>query len=142
AARESVERASRVAPDLPDTHLVEAMLAVQDGRYREASQALAKALELAPTLADAHQYLADLQVEAGRPSEGKRRCQLALELDPSLTAPHITLARVAALDGDFEGASERIARAEEGLSAPNVPLLVTRMRYALWSRDRDATMRA
>lgn len=141
-ARESVARASRLAPDLAETHLVQAMLAVQEGHYRQGSQALARALEIAPTMADAHQYLADLQVEGGRPHEGKRRAQLAHELDPSLTAPHVTLARIAALDGDFDSALERLLRAEKMLPSTTIALVVSRMRYGLWSGDHDAARRA
>lgn len=141
-ARESVERACEVAPDLAETHLVKAILAVQGGHFAEASAALAKALEIAPTMADAHQYLADLQVEAGRSAEAKRRSQLALELDPSLLSCHMTLARVAALDGDFDAASARIAIVEESRGEPTFPIVMTRLRYALWRRDHDAARSA
>jgi serine/threonine-protein kinase len=137
-ASESVERACKLAPDLAETHLAKGMLAVQGGHFPEASAALAKALEIAPTMADAHQYLADLQVEAGRSAEGKRRAQLALELDPTLLTCHMTLARVAALDGDFDAASSRIAMVEETRGEPTFPIVMTRLRYALWRRDHDA----
>ncbi len=139
-AKESVARAVERAPEEPDTQLVRAMLATQNGHYRESAVALAKALELAPTLADAHQYLGDLQVEAGRAREGAKRLRLALELDPSLSMCHVSLARLAALDGDWERAEEHLERLQDGTRL-NVPVAMSRIRYALWRGDRDEARR-
>lgn len=136
-ARESVARACQLAPELAETHLVRAMLSVQSGEYREASQALAKALEIAPTMAEAHQYLAELQVEAGRLTEAKRRIALALELDPSLLACNFTLARVAALEGDIDLALAYLRQLEENVAEPTMGVHVAGMRYALWRGDRE-----
>ncbi len=135
-ARASVGRAVERAPEQADTHLASAMIAVQDGRYREAALALAKSLEIAPTLADAHQYLGDLQAEAGRPREGAERLRLAMELDPSLSIGHVTLARLAALDRDWDRAAAHLEQVS-GASQQALPMLMARMRYALWRGDRE-----
>ncbi len=135
-ARQSVATASERAPDAAETHLARAMLASQNGVFREAAQALAKALEIAPTLAEAHHLLAELQVEAGRLKEGKGRAKLALELDPSLVGCHVALSRAAALEKDFATADLHLDLVEErsGLTMATGAL---RLRYTLWRGGRD-----
>ncbi|HEY8431247.1 MAG TPA: protein kinase [Sandaracinaceae bacterium] len=139
-ARASVQRAMQLAPDVAETHLARAMLSVQLGEFREASLALARALDIAPTMAEAHHYLGELQVEAGRPAEGRRRLELALELDPTLALSRFPLARCAAFDGNWEEAYAQL----DALAAQSVtgaPLLVSKLRFAFWRRDREEAER-
>ncbi|MBX3269612.1 MAG: protein kinase [Sandaracinaceae bacterium] len=134
-ARRAVERASREAPDVAETHLARAMYAVQGGDYRAAALACAEAIAIAPTMPEAHQYLAELQLEAGRLREGRERLALALSLDPTLNACHLALARSAALEGDRE-TMERHADVLLGLVDPSaLPVLVARLRWALFLDD-------
>jgi eukaryotic-like serine/threonine-protein kinase len=136
-AKESVARACREAPDVAETHLVRAMLAAQDGGFREAAQSLAKALDIAPTLAEAHHYLGEIQIEAARLREGKRRVELALELDPTLARCHISLARVAAFDDDYARCDHHLSALAEASNGLNIPLALGRVRFALWRGDRE-----
>ncbi len=140
-AERSVERARVRAPDLAETHLALAMFSVQRGAYAEATPALAKALEIAPTLAEAHQYLGQLQAEAGHASEARRRLQLALELDPSMQAARIGLARIAALNADFDTACELLTPLENTNSASPLASYGSALRYALWT-GREAEVRS
>jgi serine/threonine protein kinase/tetratricopeptide (TPR) repeat protein len=139
-AREHVAYACKVAPDMAETHFAQAMLANQDGRYKEAAQALAKTLEIAPTMPEAHWYLGEMQLESGRWKEGKKRLQLALELDPSLNRAYLGLARIAAFEGDYALANEHLTRIQDA-SIPSMPILAGRVRYAMWNND-VATMRS
>jgi serine/threonine-protein kinase len=140
-AERSVARALERAPELAETQLARAMLAIQMGEYTTAAQALARALEIAPTMVDAHYYLGELQVEAGLLSEGRRRCELALELDPTLLRVHFPLARAAALHGDYECAEQHMRIVDEGLATPSAAVLVGRLRFALWRGDHDEARR-
>jgi serine/threonine-protein kinase len=134
-ARAAVAAARAEAPELPDTHLASAMLAQQEGAFRDTAHALARALEIAPTLAEAHHMLGELQLESGKVREGQRRLKLALELDPTLNMVHFALGRYAAVCGDFDAASAHFARAVEAQGATaTLPVLVHEMRYALWRR--------
>jgi len=138
-AYESVQRAILHVPDLPETHQARAMLAVQDGAFREAAQALHRTLELAPTMTDAHQYLGALQTEAGHLREGRKRLELALELDPGLNGCHLALARVAALVDDREALARHVEALQQSDAANTIPVIVSRFRWASYLGDA-ATM--
>ena len=137
AARASVARARAEAPELAESHLACAMLAVQGGDLANAAVELAQALDIAPTYADAQRYLGDLQCEAGRVDEGLRRLRLAIELDPEAWGPHVSIARVMALRGQREEAEKHLQvlvglRGDRGLAT-----LGLRMRFAAWWGDHE-----
>ncbi|MCB9593830.1 MAG: protein kinase [Sandaracinaceae bacterium] len=136
-AHASVARALAEAPELAETHLARGMLALQEGRFREAAEACAEALTIAPTMPEAHQYLGTLQTEAGRPREGRERLELTLELDPTLNICHLALGRLAALWGDWEAMRRHETALVEAFPKPTLPLLSTRMRWSLYAGDLD-----
>ena len=135
-ARESVARALAEAPELAETHLARAMLAVQLGEWREAVKALVKALEIAPTYAHAHQYLAQLQCEAGNTKEGAERAKLAIDLEPSLSVGLFDLARLHALRGERDEAERLLQTLADGRMRNATAQ--QRMRIAGWYGDMDA----
>ncbi len=135
-AKASVARALERAPDLAETHLARAMLAVQLGEGRVAVQALLRALDIAPTYAHAHQYLAQLQCEAGNAKEGMERARLAFALEPQLIPAMLDVARLQALRGDREGCAESLAAIDR--SAPQrTPAMHFRIRMATWFGQYD-----
>ncbi len=134
-ARTSVVRALEVAPDLAETYLARAQLAVQLGEWPEAVQALVKALDIAPTYAQAHYYLAFLQCEAGNTREGIERAQLANDLDPTILSALFDITRVHALHGDREQAQRFIA-SHEGTARLSGPIRQLKARLAVWFGDR------
>ncbi|MBA3550274.1 MAG: protein kinase, partial [Nannocystis sp.] len=136
ASRESVARALAEAPELAETHLARAMLAVQLGEWREAVKALNKALEIAPTYAHAHQYLAQLQCEAGNTKEGAERAKLAVDLEPSLSVGLFDLARLHALRGERDEAERLLLTMSDGRMRNAIAQ--QRMRVAGWYGDMDA----
>lgn len=131
----SVERAVAAAPELAETHLACAMLAVQRGDLMSGATELGRALDIAPTFAEAHAYLGELQCEAGRVDEGIRRLRLALELQPESWRPHASLARVCALRGDVSGAKRHIDEVQRLRGDRGVVRLSLSMRLAAWTRD-------
>jgi serine/threonine-protein kinase len=135
-ARESVARALAEAPELAETHLARAMLAVQLGEWREAVKALVKALEIAPTYAHAHQYLAQLQCEAGNTKEGAERAKLAIDLEPSLSVGIFDLARLHALRGERDEAERLLGTLTD--NRMRNATAQQRMRIAGWFGDMDA----
>ena len=134
AARASVARAAQLAPELAETHLARAQLAVQLGDWPEAVKALVRALDIAPTYAQAHQFLALLQCEAGNTREGVERAQLAHDLDPSLVSTLYDMARVHALQGDRAAAERYLDMFDRSVRLSN-PTRQFRVRMAVWDGD-------
>jgi serine/threonine-protein kinase len=139
AAEQSVDRALAGAGDLADAHLAAAMWANQQGDPAAAASALIRALEIAPAHAEAQRYLGELQCEAGRLDEGRRRLRLALQLDPSRRDIYLPLARLEALEGNWQAADELLAKAyDDDRDASDIGVLMTRMRLASWRDDGEA----
>jgi serine/threonine-protein kinase len=137
AARASVDRALRLAPEQPATHLARGFLAAQDNDWRSAVMALRAALDLAPTYVGALQYLGTLQCEAGRADEGLVRLRLAHELSSANQGGQglFELARCSALRGNME--DYRWAVALLGSSpAQRLAALTLKVRVAGWMGDK------
>lgn len=133
--QDAIDRALRIAPGLPDTHLAVARMASQRADFARAARALQHVLELAPTHAEAHSFLGTLQCEAGRPEEGLRRIDLAVELDPSQMWPLVTTARHHALRGDRERMEELARRIWDEDVDSRYPLVALQVRLAIWQGD-------
>ncbi len=131
-AQASVRRALAQAPELAETHLAGAMLAVQGGDMASAAVELVQALDIAPTFAEAHRYLGDLQCEAGRADEGVKRLKLALELDPGQWSAYVGLARVAALRGERENVERYMKKLREMRGERNMAYVGMAVRFAAW----------
>ena len=140
AARASVERALRLAPEQPATHLARGILAAQDNDWRLAVMALRAALDLAPTYVGALQYLGTMQCEAGRADEGLVRLRLAHELSSSNLGGLFELARCSALRGNME---EYRWAVEKLSTSPlhRLPALTLKVRVAAWTGDKDELRR-
>jgi serine/threonine-protein kinase len=138
--RDSLERALRRAPDLAETQLARALLAVQEGRWRDAVVALRDALEMAPAFAPALQVLGNLQCEAGRASEGMARLRLAYALEPGLALALIEVARCAAMRGEQDTYRWCLERLETQPQL-GLPTLTLRMRVAAWTGALDEVRR-
>ncbi|AKQ64787.1 Serine/threonine-protein kinase pkn3 [Myxococcus hansupus] len=134
--RTSLERALRLAPELVETRLGQAILAIRDGRWREAVVALRSALDTAPTFAPALQLLGNLQCEAGRADDGLDRLKLAYALEPGMAISLIEVARCSALRGDEATYQACLARLQ---SQPllSMPTNILRMRVFAWKGDMD-----
>lgn len=137
-AQDAVAVALAGAPELAETHLGAAILAVQLGAYRQAAQSLRQALRIAPTYAAAHEYLGRLQIEAGRPEQGVEHLELAFELDPALFRALPDIARHRALHGDLDGYREQIARFFTCTGRDNdLPVAMLEIRVAAWYGDQQ-----
>jgi eukaryotic-like serine/threonine-protein kinase len=135
----SVARALEQAPELAESHFAAGAFAMQDGRTDEAVRYLASSLDIAPANAEAQRYLGELQCEAGRVEEGVRRLHLALELDPSQSNAYFGLARIAALQGDFDRATKYADALAKGIGN-GLGVMIVRVRFAGWKGD-EAEMR-
>jgi serine/threonine-protein kinase len=140
AARASVERATRLAPEQPSTHLARAMLAAQEDDWRAAVMALRTALDLAPTHAASLLYLGTLQCEAGRADEGLVRLRLAHELAPNQISALFELARCSALRGHMDDYRWALERMNTG-GMNRIGLFFLRTRVAAWTGDREELLR-
>jgi len=134
---DSVGRALERAADLAETHQAAAMLAVQNGDYREAVTQLRAALEIAPTSAGVQQYYGYLLCEAGIIGEGTRRLKLASELDPGNSISLSELNRRQVLEGDEEGARRSMALLEERGFTHQRGIKALKGRCGLWRGDPE-----
>lgn len=134
-ARRSVARALAEAPDLAETHLAAAMLAVQELDFAGARRALDRALAIAPTYVEALEYLGMLLFEAGRVDAGFEKLVLVVELDPTRPYPLVHIARAHALNGNFDEALAMYARAEQLQAHAGFAVALGRLRLAGWRRD-------
>jgi serine/threonine-protein kinase len=130
--RAAIERASRVAPDRPETHLARASLLVQDNDPVAAAGELRLALERAPDLAEASVLLGRLLLEADAIGLAAKRLEWAIALEPALALARRDLARAHALAGRAELALAVTAADPDPRSTG--PWL-DRARFALWTRD-------
>jgi TolB-like protein len=140
-ARSSVARALARAPNLPETQLAAAMLAVQDAEHGLAAEALETALDLAPTYAEAHEYFGRLLCEVGREDRGLSHLRTAVELDPTLHRCLVDVARTEALRGDRGRVDAAIEELERRAGAEALPAFQARLRDAAWRGDEAAIRR-
>ncbi len=140
-ALESVELAHRQAGDLPETHLALAILAVQEGRLRDAVVELRACLSGAPAYAAALQYLGNLQCEAGRAEEGLALIKQALALQPGQPAGLFEYARCSALRGDLKTYAWAVQQLEGQKVIFRAPLELLQLRVAVWYGDSAAIER-
>ncbi len=134
AARDSIERAVHLAPDMVGTHLARAMLAAQENDWRSAVTSVRTALDIAPFHAPSMQYLGNMQCESGHADEGLVRLRGAYELNPSLVVSLYEFARCSALRGrteDFQWAVERLVTSPTHRAAT----AALRIRVAAWNGD-------
>lgn len=141
AARNAVEQARTIAPEIAETHLAAARLSVAHGEFRSAAIALTRALEIAPTYAAAHEYLGILQCDAGRSKEGVEHIELARELDPSLSYGAFAILRHYAMAGDTERYESNLAAMQDNPRVPSFGVGLFEVRFALWNNDRERANR-
>jgi len=137
AARAAVAASVAGAPTLAETQLAIARLAVQDGRFRDAANAMNEALRIAPTYAEAHEYVGSIMCEAGQPARGMAHLRLAAELDPGGSVGMVVTARHRALEGDRAQAEVLLEKLRADALAPVNGLRVTAVRIAAWFGDDE-----
>lgn len=140
-ATASVTRALANAPDLPETQLAAARVAMQRADYGEAARAIARALAIAPTFAAAHEVLGALQCEAGRTHEGLQHLRLARTLDPTLINGRMYEVRYHEMNGRPDLADALMADSIKQHGDAGAATMATRVRIAVWRRDADEVRR-
>jgi serine/threonine-protein kinase len=140
AAVEAVERSLKIAPDLPESQVAAAALAMQQNDLAQAVRCARRALEAAPTCAPAHELLAVVEGETGRVEAAIQRARQTLELDASLAPTYNLLATRLALLGRVDEA-ERVVRQAEGRGLGVVALTSATMRIAFAKRDVESYRR-
>ncbi len=134
----AVKAALEQAPDEPETHVASAMLATRMGRYREGVAALRRALEIAPGNNAAAVQLGSLEAESGRVDQARLRLEQVAARDPEFWLVYMELGRIAALLGDPSEGAALLDRAID--ASPDIPLLATRARVALWFGDHGTAL--
>jgi eukaryotic-like serine/threonine-protein kinase len=132
-------RSLELAPGRGEPHVALASVKINTGDAVGGARELRKALELSPQSADANELCGRLLSEAGRPDEGIARGQLAMSIEPGLEGIRYEIARVRALEGNWEEADAIFATLPEGLLA-NI-YWISRWRVVLWKGDRELASR-
>ncbi len=137
-AERALERALELAPDSLDVHIGRAQLLWNAGRARDAAVELRLTLRIGESLA-LHEMLGCLMREMGDFELARRALGKALRIDPESLLANLELARLSALEGDWEAADRFMAR----VTTPADPSLAAgrrrfTMRMALWRRDFEA----
>ncbi len=142
AAEAAVARALALAPELAESHLAAARLAMQSADYGVSARELATALSIAPTFPAAHDALGGLQCEAGRANEGVRHLRLAAELDPSCAPSLVYEVRAYELRGDRAGSDRALEQVQSRCGGWEVGLVGMDARIGAWRGDRERVVRA
>jgi serine/threonine-protein kinase len=121
--KREAERALRLGPSLPDSHIALATVQYHFGQEAEAVRSALRSLRIAPT-ADAHDLLGRILVEVDS-DDGRRHLEVALALEPNLEFARSALSRFHALRGDWDRAMSIIDKEVRPMSA----------RLLLWHRD-------
>jgi serine/threonine-protein kinase len=100
--RRVAERALRLGPSLPDSHMALATIQYHFGEEGEAVRSALRALRIAPS-ADAHDLLGRILAEVDA-TKAERHLEAALALEPTLEFAKTALARIHALRGEWDRA--------------------------------------
>ncbi len=133
-ARELVQIALAAGPELAESHLAAGHLELHVGDPGHAARHFREAISRAPHVAEAHEYMGRMLLEAGFLDLGLARFDSALAISPSLGTARWDVARAWALEGRWEDC-DRLAA---DLVASGLDRWTSRVRFALWRRDRDA----
>jgi TolB-like protein/Tfp pilus assembly protein PilF len=94
-ARNSIDRALAIDPNLADAYFAEGVLFQDDYRFEESLQSLDKAIALNPNLAEAWRWRSQILGRFGRIREARESMLKALELDPHNRTTAILAANLA-----------------------------------------------
>ena len=104
-ARNSLDRALSLDPDLGLAHNVKATIArEQDWDWAAAEREYRRAIELAPNLFEAHHFYSHLLMDMGRVDESLEQSRIAIALDPLNAAARLHMGWHYLNAGDFERA--------------------------------------
>ena len=110
-ARESVERALQIDPDLAEARTALGHVFLHEMNGPEAEKELRRAVELNPSFVDGHMFLAMALLDWGRLSEAEASARAALEVDPLSTYGAWGEGLVRLARDDYAGAAEQFQRA-------------------------------
>lgn len=139
AAREQLEAALRVRPDLHKVHYNLGNVLWDLRRPVAATQSYARALEVKPDYADAHNHLGRALMQQGRRHEALPHLREALRLEPDYHDARNNLGAALRDTGQWEEAVvelQRVIRAQPQMAAAHLNLAFT---FSLLGRNAEAT---
>jgi serine/threonine-protein kinase len=135
-ARNIVEEATRLAPNLPEPHLAVAALELSVGKSDTAAESIKRALSLGRPGAEAHDLLGVLLSETGPLELAISHIETALALEPRLHHRRGELARYYEIIGEPEKAKKMFASApDEARLAPGYWMAWGR--WLAWRHDEE-----
>jgi serine/threonine-protein kinase len=134
-------RALATGTRIGETFATIGVLRLHQGEVRAAVDAFREAGSRSPRLAVPHSYLGRLMSEAGALQDGQRRLQRAVELDPGDHQARTELARIAAMQHEWDRADEILSEAARAAPHASGILLASKVRFTVW-RDDPAALAA
>lgn len=110
-AIEFLNRATRLAPELPMTYYLAGISYYRTDRMEEAERMFVRTIELDPGNAEAFFYLANIEGISGRHEEALKHFAAAVKLKPGLNDAHYNMARLYAENGRIPDAARAYDRA-------------------------------
>jgi len=102
----SVSLTSMLAPKAARKAVEQASKALEKDRFDEADRLLRSAIDTYPENAEAWYILGELKLEQDRLREARESYSRALEIDKLFVRPYLRLARLSAMDEDWESAAD------------------------------------
>ncbi len=118
-ATEYLNRATRLAPDLPITYYLAGICYYRQDRMEEAERMFVRTIELDPGNAEAFFYLANIEGISGRSEEALKHFAAAVKLNPALNDAHYNMARLYAEMGSIPDAARAYDRAIQSGAEPD-----------------------
>lgn len=118
-AIEYLNRATRLAPELPITYYLAGISFYRLDRMEEAERMFIRTIELDPANAEAFFYLANIEGISGRHAEALKHFAAAVKLKPELSDAHYNMARLYAELGSIPDAARAYDRAIHSGAEPD-----------------------
>ncbi len=135
-ARNNLERALAIDPDLAEAYVAQSFLEADEYRYEDALVSLEKALDINPNLAEAWMWHSRLVGRFGRIREARENILEALDLDPHNPQPAVLAANLAEDFYDADFVAEITPRV---VQVPRARQILTTMRMAIEEPNSVAT---
>lgn len=109
-AREHWQRALLLRPDLVDSKIGLAQIAIRQCQYATARALLISSIRLQPRYMNGYLTMADLELKTGNPNKAQQALQFVLQQEPSNHRAVLLLARAKMELGDLHGAQTLLSR--------------------------------
>lgn len=128
-------RALATGTRIGETFATIGVLRLHQGQLRAGVDAFREACARSPLLSEPHSYLGRLMSESGNLEAATRRLERAVELDPGDHHARAELARIAAMQQEWDRADAILDEAASAAPHASGILLATKVRFTVWRNE-------